>query len=187
MSSDLRILTVCTGNICRSPAVEYLLRDALGPSVEVTSAGTQALVGHPIDPQMAALLPMDGSDFAARRLSARAVRDADLAIGLSREHRSRMVALYPGALRYAFTLRELARILRSPQFLGQSAEGTPGRALAELIPSMAAARTRVRAVDSVDDDIVDPYRQSDDAFRAAFAQIGDAVDAVAAAVGANRD
>ena len=36
-----RVLTVCTGNICRSPAVERLLAAALGPDadVEVSSAG----------------------------------------------------------------------------------------------------------------------------------------------------
>ena len=41
------ILTVCTGNVCRSPAVERLLASKLGPTVSVASAGTHALVGHP--------------------------------------------------------------------------------------------------------------------------------------------
>ena len=50
------ILTVCTGNICRSPAVERLLTRKLGPTVSVSSAGTHALVGHPIAEPMASLL-----------------------------------------------------------------------------------------------------------------------------------
>lgn len=39
------ILVVCTGNICRSPIAERLLRQAL-PSKKVDSAGVGALVGQ---------------------------------------------------------------------------------------------------------------------------------------------
>ena len=57
MSEELfSILAVCTGNVCRSPAVERLLASKLGPTVSVRSAGTHALVGHPISEPMAALL-----------------------------------------------------------------------------------------------------------------------------------
>ena len=57
MSSDFfTILTVCTGNLCRSPAAERLLASKLGPTVKVSSAGTHALVGQPISEPMAALL-----------------------------------------------------------------------------------------------------------------------------------
>nr|WP_145546216.1 low molecular weight protein-tyrosine-phosphatase [Variovorax boronicumulans] len=49
-----RILVVCTGNICRSPLAEALLRlqlqaDGRGQSAQVQSAGTRALVGKPVD------------------------------------------------------------------------------------------------------------------------------------------
>lgn len=41
------ILTVCTGNICRSPMAEVLLRSGLaGLPIRVHSAGTHALVDH---------------------------------------------------------------------------------------------------------------------------------------------
>ena len=52
------VLAVCTGNICRSPAVERLLVAELGPGsdVHVVSAGVGAVVGAPISPPMAALL-----------------------------------------------------------------------------------------------------------------------------------
>ena len=46
------ILTVCTGNICRSPLAEGLLRMVLGGlDVTVQSAGTAALVGEPMTEQ----------------------------------------------------------------------------------------------------------------------------------------
>ena len=43
------ILTVCVGNICRSPVAAALLRADL-PDVHVSSAGIAALVGEDVDP-----------------------------------------------------------------------------------------------------------------------------------------
>ena len=56
------MLAVCTGNVCRSPAVERLIAHLAGPTVSVTSAGTHALVGHPISDPIAALLLHGGYD-----------------------------------------------------------------------------------------------------------------------------
>lgn len=42
------ILVICTGNICRSPIGERLLRSAL-PNKKIDSAGTGALVNHKAD------------------------------------------------------------------------------------------------------------------------------------------
>lgn len=54
----MRILTVCLGNICRSPTAEAALRDAAadaGVDLEVDSAGTAAYhVGEPPDERMTA-------------------------------------------------------------------------------------------------------------------------------------
>ena len=66
------ILAVCTGNVCRSPAVERLLSSKLGPTVNVSSAGTHALAGHPISAPMAALLresDIEPDPFQARSLT----------------------------------------------------------------------------------------------------------------------
>ena len=66
------ILAVCTGNVCRSPAVERQLINELGKTVSVSSAGTHALLGHPISEPMAALLRDRGIEpdkFEARQLT----------------------------------------------------------------------------------------------------------------------
>ncbi|HHM2212004.1 TPA: protein tyrosine phosphatase, partial [Klebsiella pneumoniae] len=42
------ILVLCTGNICRSPIAERILRDFF-PEKEIDSAGLGALVGKPAD------------------------------------------------------------------------------------------------------------------------------------------
>ena len=48
-----RIMTVCTGNICRSPVGEYLIREharQAGLEVEVASSAiTDYEIGNPID------------------------------------------------------------------------------------------------------------------------------------------
>lgn len=113
----VRILTVCTGNICRSPVAERLLAARLGDRAEVTSAGTRAVVGAPIDPGMASLLDTAGEasgGFAARQLTATQIRDADLVLALTRAHRARILEEVPAALRRTFTLLEFARIVASP-------------------------------------------------------------------------
>ncbi len=64
-----RVLVVCTGNICRSPMAEALLRARLGADrqIQVSSAGTGALVGMPADPQAQALMSARGIDIGAHR------------------------------------------------------------------------------------------------------------------------
>ena len=48
------ILVLCTGNICRSPIAEALLKNAL-PGRHVHSAGIGAMVGWPADPHSVAV------------------------------------------------------------------------------------------------------------------------------------
>jgi protein-tyrosine phosphatase len=84
LAEPLRVLVVCTGNICRSPAVERLLAAGLGaayrgrdtgglaPAIEVASAGTGGMVGWPMPDEMAALVASRGVDptgFEARQLT----------------------------------------------------------------------------------------------------------------------
>src|SRR5699024_2205170 len=75
--SDYRITVVCTGNICRSPMAEFVLRErfeaaGLGDRVSVDSAGTTAWEeGNPPDPRTLDVLARHGhtgdySDHRAR-------------------------------------------------------------------------------------------------------------------------
>lgn len=170
------VLTICTGNICRSPAAEYLLRERLGPGINVVSAGTSAVVGHGVEAQMAALLPMDTSAFAAQSLTPRLVREADLILGLTRFHRALAVELVPMAVRRAFTLREFARIVAGMKIDEQPSQAA---ALAELTRQAPELRVAARAQDPVDDDIADPYRQSDEVFAQCSDEITVAVRTIA--------
>lgn len=63
-----KIIVVCTGNICRSPIAEALLRHYLpSPLVEVSSAGTAALVGQPADTLAQLVMRDNGFDISAHR------------------------------------------------------------------------------------------------------------------------
>lgn len=171
------ILVVCTGNICRSPAAEYLLRSALDDSVSIRSAGTHAVVGAPVDPPMAAQLPMSCEGFAAQQLTAPLVRDADLVLTLTRGHRARTVETFPAAVRRAFTLREFARILALPEEFPTG--DTAAEFLTHAVPRAAELRPRARVADPRDDDIADPYGLEDAVFADCFAQLDAAVQVIA--------
>lgn len=173
-----RILAVCTGNICRSPAVERLLAAAVGDAYAVSSAGTGALVGSPVDAPVAALLAEAGvatEGFASRQLTAAMVREAGLVVALTREHRAAVVKLVPGALRSTFTLRELGRLLSVADLAGLPED--PAERLAELAARARAARALPggRATVPADDDVVDPYRRDAAVLARSWAELSEPV------------
>ena len=74
------ILFVCTGNICRSPLAEGLLRLSL-PNTRVYSAGLAAVIGHPATPEVLTLAQDMGANISAHRaqqISAYLVQSAQL-------------------------------------------------------------------------------------------------------------
>jgi protein-tyrosine phosphatase len=180
---DFSILTVCTGNVCRSPAVERSLGQKLGPTVSVSSAGTHALVDHPISEPMARLLRSSGVEeraFAARRLTEKLVKEADLVLALTRAQRSLVVDLWPPAVRRTYTLREFARLLDQVD-LSALPDGTPGQRLRIAMPLVVATRGLGRT-SAEDDDVIDPYRLGDGVYVASYAQMTVAVKTIAGAL-----
>ncbi|MGD7733876.1 hypothetical protein ACQCX5_13095 [Propionibacteriaceae bacterium G57] len=177
------ILVVCTGNICRSPAGEVLLQDALGPSVRVRSAGTGALVGRAVDPQMASLLQSDKLDhagFRARQLAEDELRGAGLVLAMDLDHRSAIVELAPATVRRTFTLLEFADIVGQLDPSALAGRQTPVDRLQALVPLATAARGRTRHDAAVE--VPDPYRQSQQQFEHSYGLIRGAVDTIAGVV-----
>lgn len=89
-SAPLRLLTVCLGNICRSPTAEAAIRSAAeraGLDVAVASAGTGSWhLGEPPDARMRRAgaevgLAIDG---VAARIDVAALEEADLVLAMDR-------------------------------------------------------------------------------------------------------
>ena len=92
---------VCTGNICRSPMAEIIVRDkiaeaGLGDSVRVTSSGIGGWhVGEHADEralQELASAGYDGTSHRAQQFGRGDQMDADLIVALDNRHVSELVA-----------------------------------------------------------------------------------------------
>lgn len=98
-----RVLFVCTGNICRSPLAEALLRDYvsrrdLGDRVSVSSAGTFALNGNQATTQAiraGADWGLDLSSHRAREVSGAIMAENDIILGMTRRHCDELVGEFP--------------------------------------------------------------------------------------------
>jgi protein-tyrosine phosphatase len=104
------VLTVCIGNICRSPMAEGLLAAGL-PHLRVFSAGTGALVGKPADPMSQALMQRRGIDISghvAQQVSQMLCRQADLILVMDREQRRHLEATYPFVRVKVFRIAEFS-------------------------------------------------------------------------------
>ncbi|MCW2680580.1 MAG: low molecular weight phosphatase family protein [Frankiales bacterium] len=165
MTDVFRVLHVCTGNICRSPMAERLMRSGLenrlGPDAarfDVRSAGTWGHSGSPMEPHALTtlgLFEVDGSDFRARELVAEHVAIADLVLTATREHRASAVVLQPRAASRTFTLREFARLTAA---VGPLQATDPVERAHELVRAAAGKRGLVPPVTPKDDDLADPYQ-----------------------------
>ena len=117
----MNVLTVCLGNVCRSPLAERLLEDRLraagaGDRFTVGSAGVMAMAGHTMEPNAAVQLVKLGGDpagFVARQLQPSYAEQAGLILTATVEVRRRVLEEAPGALRRTFTLREFAALVRA--------------------------------------------------------------------------
>lgn len=94
-----RILVVCTGNICRSPIAEGLLKARLaGRGIEVYSAGIGALAGHAADEHAQAVMRDHGHDISAHRAQQATqalLAGAELVLAMDQTHSDWLNQRYP--------------------------------------------------------------------------------------------
>lgn len=92
------ILVVCTGNICRSPTGEYLLKKELGSDFNVMSAGIGALVDNPaheIAQKIAMQHGIDMSSHRARQINLDILKWADLILVMENGQKMELIRRYP--------------------------------------------------------------------------------------------
>lgn len=95
------VVFICSGNICRSPmaqAIAAATARSLGIDVRVASAGTAALLGHPIhdmarDALTAIGMPLDMHE--ARAISRELIYEAALVVAVTRRHRDDLRRFFP--------------------------------------------------------------------------------------------
>ena len=110
--SSFVVLLVCTGNTCRSPMAEVLLRHRLAEKLETTTAGLEergvmvmsagiaAMSGGRSTPEAVKAVAERGLDLSGHEsqpLSDRLVRFADLILTMTRGHREAILAQWPAA------------------------------------------------------------------------------------------
>ena len=187
----VRIMTVCTGNICRSPYAQLRLQQALDTvrpdTFEVSSAGTHALVGEPVDPGSVRVLAERGvtaDGFAARQLDERMLADVDIVLPLTTAHRKIVLSHSPRHLKRAYTVAELARLFDAAEEAQPWTERLAGMATPEerwaALPSHLTRQRGLSRAAEGEDDIADPYRQGPEAFDAMAADVDAAIERVVA-------
>lgn len=146
----MKILTVCLGNICRSPMAEGILRHKArerGLAIGTDSAGTSNYhVGEAPDPRAQAAMRrmgIDISDLRARQFTTADYQHFDLILAMDASNLENMLALAPNA-----ELAQKARLVM---------DHAPAHPLRE---------------------VPDPYFGGDEGFDAVFHMLSDACDRI---------
>jgi len=134
----IRVVFICTANICRSPMAEGLLRhhwkkwgqDQVTTGrrrLLVTSMGIQMISGEPASPHAVAVCAEAGVDISAHRsqaLDSEELQRADLILTMTRSHKNHLQLLAPSIKDKIFMLtcwpRENPRRQSIPDPIGRS-------------------------------------------------------------------
>jgi protein-tyrosine-phosphatase len=159
----LGILVICTGNTCRSPMAEALLRHHLtahGHQIDVASAGTLGWNGKPATDHAVAVLAERGvplGSHESRKLTRELLDDADLVIAMTRQHAWAVAAHDEDAAARTFLLDELVR-------LGEKAGPRGGEPLGAWIAELDALRPPDR-LGRATEEVSDPAGETLDIYR----------------------
>jgi protein arginine phosphatase len=103
-----RILFVCTGNTCRSPMAEAILKSKKIDGLEVKSAGIYAATGS--EASAHAKKVMDDHNIAhnhsSTMLNRESIQWADLILTMTGSHKNTILQQYPGTAGKVFALKE---------------------------------------------------------------------------------
>ena len=172
-TAPLKVLFVCTANICRSPFMELTARHLAGDApLEFRSAGTHGFADHPMNPEMAVTLESRGvtgeQGFRSRPLTKVELDWADVVLTAEADHRQFILDDHPALFRKVFTLGQFVDSLS-----GQ--DGLHGR---DLLTAVGAHRTAA----APELDVADPYRRGPEACERAAAHIESLLRAALAAL-----
>ncbi|MBE0626753.1 MAG: low molecular weight phosphotyrosine protein phosphatase [Burkholderiales bacterium] len=138
-----QILTLCAGNICRSPIAAALLEREF-PGKTVMSAGLGALEGSPADPlavEVAAAHGLDLSRHRARQLASWMCKSAELILVMEQGHKAELARQYPLVRGKVFRLGDVGNFdiadpYRRPKAAFEVAYSDIARGVADWLPRL---------------------------------------------------
>ncbi|MEH7222181.1 low molecular weight protein arginine phosphatase [Bacillus sp. JJ1566] len=104
----IHVLFVCTGNTCRSPMAEAILRKRCGENIEVKSAGIFAGEGTPASPNTAQVLQEKGMEcqHSSSLLTQDLIEWATCILTMTSHHKQAILYSFPQSGDKVFTLKE---------------------------------------------------------------------------------
>ncbi|WP_102273607.1 low molecular weight protein arginine phosphatase [Cytobacillus massiliigabonensis] len=106
-----RVLFVCTGNTCRSPMAEAILKSRNLPGIEVKSAGVYAMDGSAASENTRKVLAENGILFDSHQssmLNDELVNWTSYIITMTASHKAAVISMFPETAGKTFTLKEFA-------------------------------------------------------------------------------
>lgn len=110
----MKVLFICTGNTCRSPMAEGILKDLAlknNLTIEVKSAGTHAAYNSAPSPLAVEAMKDVGIDISSHKsyqVNEEILKESDLVLTMSNSHKKLLLNKYPSIKDKVFLLNEYA-------------------------------------------------------------------------------
>lgn len=178
----LRVLFVCTGNICRSPMGELMFPLFFySNDIVADSAGIQGLPNSPIDPSSARLLAADNIDtqeFRSKRLTPQLALKSDLILCFTQRQRTKIIELAPRARSRTFQLNDFTTLCEYCRMHALISGDDTKERLNSILKNASLAQAHIPPTQDIDD----PYRKDFRVFESAHKQIQQDIAEIASAL-----